>query len=114
MKRAALITGLLFWVATSITVFAQERKGLVQLPILLDCGPTETIAEMLVDFQEVPVAKATVVWRLPTGEFIKGPMTIFAHPTNYTISLVIQPTENFACLAFPGENFGPYVEGEKT
>jgi len=114
MRKAALIAGLLFWVAISITAFAQEKKDLIQLPILLDCGPVEKIAEMLVEYEEVPIASASVVWRLPSGEFIKGPMTIFAHPTDFTISIVIQPTENFACLAFPGNDFGPYTKGERT
>ena len=116
MKRAALIVGLLFWVATSLTVFAQEKEDpeIVQLPIMVDCGHVDTIAEMLAGYQEVPVAKAIVMWRLPNGEFLTGPLTIFAHPTDRTISMVIQPTEDFACIAFPGNNFGPYVEGEET
>ena len=115
MTKAALITGLLFWVATSVAVFAQEKEPeIVQLPIMLDCGHIDKISEMLVEYQEVPVAKATVIWRLPNGEFLTGPLTIFAHPTDRTISMVIQPTEDFACIAFPGNNFGPYVEGEET
>ena len=115
MKKAALIAGLLFWVATSITVFAQEKDPeIVQLPIMLDCGHVDKIAEMLVEYQEVPVAKATVIWRVPNGEFLTGPLTIFAHPEKRTISMVIQPSEDFACIAFPGNNFGPYVEGKKT
>ena len=114
MKRAALILGLLFWVATFTSSSAQERPGIVQLPIFLDCGPTETIAQMVIDYEEVPVAQAEVLWRVPTGEFLSGPMTIFAHPEKRTISIVIQPTEDFACIAFPGNNFGPYVEGKRT
>ena len=115
MRKAALITGLLFWVATSVAVLAQEKDPeIVQLPIMVDCGHVDKIAEMLIEYQEVPVAKAYVMWRLPSGEFMTGPLTIFAHPTDRTISMVIQPTEDFACITFPGNNFGPYVEDEET
>jgi hypothetical protein len=115
MKRATFILGLLFWVATSFTVFAQESTDpLVQLPIMVDCGPTQQIDKMLEGYEEIPVAQADVMWRLPSGEFLKGPMTIFANPKQFTISIVIYPAEEFACIAFPGNNFGPYVEGKKT
>ena len=116
MKRATFILGLLFWVATFTSSSAQEkeRPGIVQLPILLDCGPTETIAQMVIDYEEIPVAQAEVLWRVPSGEFLSGPMTIFAHPETRTISIVIQPTEEFACIVFPGNNFGPYAQGKKT
>ena len=115
MRKAALITGLLFWVATSVAVLAQEKDPeIVQLPIMVDCGHVDKIAEMLTEYQEVPVAKAHVMWRLPNGDFMTGPLTIFAHPTDRTISMVIQPTEDFACIAFPGNNFGPYVEDKET
>jgi hypothetical protein len=113
MKRAALILGLLFWVATSITVFAQEeqeqKSKLVQLPILLDCGPIQAISELLVEYREIPIAQANVMWQLPSGQLLEGPMTIFAHPTNFTISIVIQATEDFGCIAFPGKDFRPFV-----
>lgn len=112
MKKAALILGLLFWVATSITVFAQEeqeqKSKLVQLPILLDCGSIQTISEMLVEYREIPIAQANVMWRLPDGKFLEGPMTIFAHPTDLTISIVIQPSAEFGCIAFPGKDFRPF------
>jgi hypothetical protein len=115
MKKAALITGLLFWVATSFTVFAQESTDpLVQLPIMVDCGPTQQIDKILEGYEEVPVAKADVMWRLPSGDFLSGPLTIFAHPEKRTISMVIQPSEDFACIAFPGNNFGPYADGKET
>jgi hypothetical protein len=112
MKKAALILGLLFWVAASITVFAQEeqeqKSKLVQLPILLDCGSIQTISEMLVEYREIPIAQANVMWRLPDGKFLEGPMTIFAHPTDLTISIVIQPSAEFGCIAFVGKDFRPF------
>jgi len=118
MKKAAFITGLLFWVATSLTVFAQEdsqpTQPMVNLPIMLDCGPAEVIAEMLIGYEEIPVAQAEVIWRIPSGEFRSGPMTIFAHPEKRTVSFVIDIGNSFACIAFPGNNFGPYAEGTKT
>ena len=117
MRKAALITGLLFWVATSFTVLAQEKsRDLVQLPILLDCGPADKIAEMIVEYQEIPFAKASVIWRLPSGDFFAGYMTVFVSPDRQTVSFVVYPDgqENFACMAFPGNNFGPVISGEKT
>jgi hypothetical protein len=118
MKRATLIAGLLFWVATSFTVFAQEeqeqKSKLVQLPILLDCGSIQAISELLVEYQEIPIAEANVMWRLPSGQYLEGPMTIFVHPTDLTISIVIQATEDFGCIAFPGKDFRPYTSGKKT
>ena len=115
MRKAALITGLLFWVATSFTVLAQEKSNdLVQLPILLDCGPADKIAEMLVGYKEIPIAIADVMWRLPSGDYLLGSMTVFASPDSKTVSFVVQPkdVDDFACIAFPGNNFQPYNNGE--
>ena len=118
MRKAVLILGLLFWVATTNTVLAQEENKptvpLVNLPVMLDCGPAEVIAEMLIEYEEVPVAQATVMWRIPSGEYLSGPMTIFAHPENKTVSFVIDISNGYACIAFPGKDFGPYLQGTKT
>ena len=118
MRKAALIAGLLYWVATSISVLAQEesqpKQPMVNLPVMLDCGPMEVIAKMLVDYKEVPVAQADVIWKIPNGEYLSGPMTIFANPEDGTVSFVIEIGQGFACIAFPGKRFGPYIQGTKT
>lgn len=115
MKKAALlITGLLFWVATSLTVFAQEKNpNLVQLPVMVECGPVDEIANILKKYEEIPTAKAIVTWILPSGQYMQGPMTIWINPDTRTVSIVIQPNEDFACLAFPGNDFGPFISSEK-
>ena len=46
---------------------------------------------------------------------MQGPMTIWINPDTRTVSIVIQPNEDFACLAFPGNDFRPYADdGKKT
>jgi len=114
MKKAALIIGLLFWVATSVAGFAQEKNtNLVQLPVMVECGPVDEIANILKKYKEIPTAKAIVTWILPSGQYMQGPMTIWINPDTRTVSIVIQPNEGFACLAFPGNDFGPFISSEQ-
>lgn len=116
MKRAALIIGLLFWVVTSISVLAQEstERKTVPLPILIDCGSVEEISIILKDFQEMPVAQGKAVWKIPNGQYLEGPMTIWINPTTLTFSITIQPSEETACIILPGAGFTPYNTGTKT
>lgn len=115
-KVAPFILGLLFWVTTSLVVFAQEKKpNLIQLPIMVECGTVNDIASILREYQEIPTAEAIVTWILPNGQFLQGPMTIWINPDSRTMSITIQPSDDFVCMAFPGVEFGPYIkDGKRT
>ena len=117
MKKAALILGLLFWVATSITVFAQERPPsdkFTSLPIMVDCGTTEDVSALLKAYGEIPTATSFVQWQIPNGGTLSGPMILWINPETFTMTVTIQPVEGFVCMLLPGKQFAPFLQGNKT
>jgi len=117
MKRTALIIGLLFWVATSITVFAQENQSpqnIIPLPIVIDCGSKQEIAKILIEYKEIAVAQGNATWKIPNGQYLQGPMTVWINPQTFTFSITIEPTSETACIVMPGTNFQPVVQGKTT
>jgi len=121
MKNIVYILGLLCSVAfaggliTGTSAFGQEKPNqMVQLPIMIDCGPVEEVGKILQKYKELPTAKAMVTWRLPSGQYLSGPMTIWVNPETRTTSITIEPTEGFACVVMPGTDFGPFMQGSAT
>ena len=117
MKKAALLVGLLFWVATSFTVFAQERppsNTFNSLPIMVDCGTMEDVSALLQKHGEVPTASSIVQWQIPGGGTLSGPMILWINPDTRTMTITIQPAEGFVCMLLPGTQFAPFLQGNKT
>ena len=90
-------------------------EGVMKLPILVDCGPRPVVEKLLKSHGEIPTAQALVTWSLPNGQFLRGPMVIWANPKTFSVSIVILPAADFACIVMPGANFGPVAsEGKAT
>jgi|TARA_B110000285_G_scaffold143021_1_gene159824 hypothetical protein len=88
-------------------------QGIMKLPIMVDCGPREVVEKLLRDHGEIPTAQALVTWSLPNGQYLRGPMVIWANPKTFTVSIVIMPAIDFACIVMPGANFSPiYDKGD--
>lgn len=93
----------------------QPNAQVMKLPILVDCGPAEIVEALLRKHGEIPTAQALVTWGLPNGQFLRGPMVIWANPKTFSVSIVIMPAVDFACIVMPGANFGPVSsEGKAT
>jgi|TARA_B100001094_G_C18164476_1_gene791240 hypothetical protein len=93
----------------------EPNQGVMKLPILVDCGPAPVVEKLLRDHGEIPTAQALVTWSLPNGQFLRGPMVIWANPITFSVSIVIMPAVDFACIVMPGANFGPVInEGKST
>lgn len=93
----------------------QPNSQVMKLPILVDCGPAEVVEALLRNHGEIPTAQALVTWSLPNGQFLRGPMVIWANPKTFSVSIVIMPAVDFACIVMPGANFGPVSsEGKAT
>jgi hypothetical protein len=90
-------------------------EGVMKLPIMVDCGPAQVVEKLLRSHGEIPTAQALVTWSLPNGQFLRGPMVIWANPETFSVSIVIMPAVDFACIVMPGANFGPVSsEGKAT
>lgn len=85
-------------------------QGIMKLPIMVDCGPREVVEKLLRDHGEIPTAQALVTWSLPSGQYLRGPMVIWANPKTFTVSIVIMPAIDFACIVMPGANFSPIYD----
>jgi hypothetical protein len=118
MQKTILI-GFLFWLLSATTVFAQPEAtpsptpqvpndGIVNLPVMLDCGPIASIMEILQNYKELPTATGDASWRIPNGQMLKGRMVIWINPQTKSFSITIQPNEDMACIFLPGMNFAPF------
>ena len=117
MKKATLLIGLLFWVTTSFTVFAQERppsNKFNNLPMMVDCGTMEDVSALLQKHGEVPTASSMVQWQIPGGGTLSGPMILWVNPDTRTMTITIQPSEGFVCMLLPGTRFAPFIQGTAT
>lgn len=117
MKKATLLIGLLFWVTTSFTVFAQESppsNKFNNLPMMVDCGTMEDVSALLQKHGEVPTASSMVQWQIPGGGTLSGPMILWVNPDTRTMTITIQPSEGFVCMLLPGTRFAPFIQGTAT
>lgn len=118
--QKTILMGFLFWLLSATTVFAQPEAqtpratpqvpndGIVNLPVMLDCGPITSIMEILQNYKEVPTATGDASWRIPNGQMLKGRMVIWINPDTKSFSITIQPSEEMACIFLPGMNFAPF------
>lgn len=119
MQKTILI-GVLVWLLSATTVFAQPEaqtpqtapqvpnNGIVNLPVMLDCGPITSIMEILANFKELPTATGDATWKIPNGQILKGKMVIWINPQTKSFSITIQPSSEMACIFLPGMNFAPF------
>ena len=119
MKRLALILGLVFWACFyPLKSLAQENEvqpPIVNLPILIDCGTKEAIAEITDRYEEIPFMEGIIAWRIPSGHLLEGPMHFYYNPTSGSFSIVVTPSdENLACVFVMGRSLKPYISRDQT
>ena len=120
MTKLALILGLVFWACfIPIKSLAQEHEvetPIVNLPILVDCGKKDSIAEITDRYEEIPFMEGIVAWRIPNGQMLEGPMHFYYNPKSGSFSIVVTPTngDDVACIFVMGRSLKPYVSRNET
>ena len=114
-----LIT-LLFGLIFATSVYAQEMgetdsEGFTYLPIMIQCGPSEKMLEVLKDYEEQPFLTGNISFTIPSGQVMSQPGAVYLNPTTGSMSVVVAFAEsNAICHILNGMEFGPAVQQSKV
>jgi len=94
----------------------QNQQGVMRLPIMVDCGPSEVMMKAIVtEYKELPFAKMLVSFTAPNGQLLSGYGNIWVNAKTGTWSYVVTfPDSDQVCYFLGGKDFGPATQGQPS
>ena len=79
-----------------------------QLPIMVDCGPGQPIVDIINRHGEIPFANFELFLRIPNGQILRQPATMFVNSQTGSWSIVAWfPESETACIVQSGISLSP-------
>jgi hypothetical protein len=94
----------------------QFQQGVMRLPIMVDCGPSEVMMKAIVtEYKELPFAQMLVSFTAPNGQVLSGWGKIWVNAETRTWSYVVTfPDSDQVCYFLGGKDFGPTDKGQPS
>mgnify|MGYP001449233820 CR=1 FL=1 len=79
-----------------------------QLPVMVDCGPGQPIVDIINRHSEIPFANFELFLRIPNGQILRQPATMFVNTSTGSWSIVAWfPESETACIVQSGVTMTP-------
>ena len=88
-----------------------DSEGFTYLPIMIQCGPSEKMLEVLKDYEEQPFLTGNISFTIPSGQVMSQPGAVYLNPKTGSMSVVVAFAEsNAICHILNGMALGPAVQ----